>query len=299
MKTSNLNLERRRVRELVRSYTEKGYRVLKEPGEYPDFLAGLQPDLVAISKKDKVVIEVTSYLSLKKSEKLRKIAEVVENQPKWRFELVVTNPQAQGPGFIEAAEIEERFLSARSLANQGQWLASFLVAWSCAEPLLRQISGEEQEIKRPTPLLLLTKKLFTTGAIPRPVHDALVAAAKVRSYAVHGVSIEGAPIDEILVSRLLRACESLLSTQAITGDQQEEDGQVEQLVEWFFENYEDPANGVPYESAEGGYQYIAGGPYDPQEELSEHFPDASPALIEEALKRIHPLGFEWVKKGEY
>jgi hypothetical protein len=36
---------------------------------------------------------------------------------------------------------------------------------------------------------------------------------------------------------------------------------------WFFENYEDPVENTLYESAEGGYQYIWGGPYDAHQEL--------------------------------
>ncbi|MEO8592699.1 MAG: DUF262 domain-containing protein [Candidatus Solibacter sp.] len=74
---------------------------------------------------------------------------------------------------------------------------------------------------------------------------------------------------------------------------------VDRMIRWFFENYEDPANGVPYESAEGGYQYIAGGPYDAEEVLSEEFDDLPDLLIEAALQRIHSSGWEWVKIGQY
>ncbi len=40
---------------------------------------------------------------------------------------------------------------------------------------------------------------------------------------------------------------------------------------WFYQNYEDPVELCPYESAEGGYQYIYGGPYEANEELSSEF----------------------------
>ena len=71
------------------------------------------------------------------------------------------------------------------------------------------------------------------------------------------------------------------------------------MVSWFFDNYADPANGVPHDSGEGGYQYVLGGPYDAHEELSEHFPDASIDEIEEAVELIEQNGGEWVKKGQY
>lgn len=50
---------------------------------------------------------------------------------------------------------------------------------------------------------------------------------------------------------------------------------VEAMVAWFMENFEDPADITPYESAEGGYQWIWGGPHDPEEELSDAFGDAA------------------------
>lgn len=65
---------------------------------------------------------------------------------------------------------------------------------------------------------------------------------------------------------------------------------VEELVEWFFENYEDPANGVPYESAEGGYQYVFGGPYDAREALESRFPNVSPGVLSRAVEIIQDKG---------
>lgn len=40
---------------------------------------------------------------------------------------------------------------------------------------------------------------------------------------------------------------------------------------WFRNSYEDPAERTPYESREGGYQWIWGGPYDALEELESEF----------------------------
>lgn len=49
------------------------------------------------------------------------------------------------------------------------------------------------------------------------------------------------------------------------------DVQIEVMRDWFYDNYEDPANSCPYESREGGYQFIYGGPYDANEELQTMF----------------------------
>ncbi len=74
---------------------------------------------------------------------------------------------------------------------------------------------------------------------------------------------------------------------------------VEAMVQWFHENYEDPAVRMPYESAEGGYQWIWGGPYDAREQIGAQFSDVSDeAAIEEAADEITSDGlFDWAPKA--
>ncbi|ADP71135.1 hypothetical protein Rvan_1899 [Rhodomicrobium vannielii ATCC 17100] len=56
---------------------------------------------------------------------------------------------------------------------------------------------------------------------------------------------------------------------------------------WFERNFEDPAHETPYESREGGYQYLWGGPYDALEELEAEFGSIIRfERIEEAAKNI-------------
>ena len=47
--------------------------------------------------------------------------------------------------------------------------------------------------------------------------------------------------------------------------------QIRTMVDWFFTHFEDPAHRTPYETAEGGYQWIWGGPHDATEELENQF----------------------------
>lgn len=67
------------------------------------------------------------------------------------------------------------------------------------------------------------------------------------------------------------------------------------LVDWFHYFYEDPANETPYNSREGGYLYIKGGPYSAEEELRENFEDVVPEdAILEAVADIQSNGlFDW------
>lgn len=72
------------------------------------------------------------------------------------------------------------------------------------------------------------------------------------------------------------------------------DEAVEQITDWFFSNFEDPANSTPYESAEGGYQYIWGGPYDARDVIENIFADtASQELIAAAVNAVEAEGHEW------
>jgi hypothetical protein len=72
---------------------------------------------------------------------------------------------------------------------------------------------------------------------------------------------------------------------------------LELMIEWFHQNYEDPANSVPYESAEGGYQWIFGGPYEARDALDGKFGDIVPEkFIEEAVQDIESDGIvDWAR----
>ena len=52
--------------------------------------------------------------------------------------------------------------------------------------------------------------------------------------------------------------------------------QREVMIDWFRERFEDPAERTPYESGEGGYIWIWGGPYDAETELRSRFEDIVP-----------------------
>ena len=78
-------------------------------------------------------------------------------------------------------------------------------------------------------------------------------------------------------------------------DLSEENTQVRTMVLWFLANYEDPVENTPYDSAEGGYQFIHGGPYEAREELRAQFPDADEKDIESAGDLLDGRCWEWTK----
>ena len=77
-------------------------------------------------------------------------------------------------------------------------------------------------------------------------------------------------------------------------DAEERKAKLEEMREWFNANYEDPAYRTPYVSAEGGYIWIWGGPYDAQEELESNFGHEVPEdLIDELVEELNSQCFEW------
>lgn len=67
------------------------------------------------------------------------------------------------------------------------------------------------------------------------------------------------------------------------------------LIEWFTARYCDPAEETPYNGREGGYLFIHGGPFSPDEELRERFEGlVSDDILEEAIKELEDIaGDEW------
>ncbi|MDE4139992.1 P-loop NTPase fold protein [Phaeobacter gallaeciensis] len=70
---------------------------------------------------------------------------------------------------------------------------------------------------------------------------------------------------------------------------------VAEMVQWFHALYEDPQNETPYDSEDGRYIYVYGGPYDASEVLQNEFGNqVSDHLIEQAVAEIEGDGtLEW------
>src|SRR6266566_8887436 len=62
-----------------------------------------------------------------------------------------------------------------------------------------------------------------------------------------------------------------------------EETQKEAMRSWFLDHFQDPVEETPYDSGEGGYIYIYGGPYDAREELEARFDGIVPEEVIEKL----------------
>jgi len=90
-------LEHKRLLRLAREYRQKGYTVKMRPSaeDLPEPLAKCPFDLIAAGDGKTIAVEVRTRenLTLNGSEDLRRMTDLVDQQPDWEFELVVTNPR--------------------------------------------------------------------------------------------------------------------------------------------------------------------------------------------------------------
>ncbi|MBC7970622.1 MAG: hypothetical protein H7Z11_10955 [Verrucomicrobia bacterium] len=94
---SQNQLEHRRLVKLAREYKEKGYDVILHPSsqDLPPALAKCPFGLIAEGNDRTIAVEVRTRetLTLNGSEDLRRMTDLVQQQPGWEFELVITNPR--------------------------------------------------------------------------------------------------------------------------------------------------------------------------------------------------------------
>ncbi|MBW4330039.1 hypothetical protein KY084_04020 [Stakelama sp. CBK3Z-3] len=73
---------------------------------------------------------------------------------------------------------------------------------------------------------------------------------------------------------------------------------IESMVTWFEEQFEDPQNETPFDSEDGEYVYVFGGPFDAGEVLGDQFSsDYKQEWIEAAVEQLQATGiFEWAPR---
>ncbi|OUL25065.1 hypothetical protein BV378_15940 [Nostoc sp. RF31YmG] len=208
-------LEEKRLQSIAREYKKKGYQVLLHPSrsEVPDFLSSFSVDMIAINDQENVVVEVKSKPTLTKSSYLTALAKAVNNQPGWRFELVVTNPVKSAvvegnAQILLTSEIKERIRLVRELSGKEQ-AAALILAWSAIEAALRLV-GQEQGLElAKKPSLLIIKELYSLGVISQEDYQILDEGLQSRNLIVHGFR-ETKPTPT-LVNDLIGTIEKLLN----------------------------------------------------------------------------------------
>jgi hypothetical protein len=219
MATSTTNLERERLLQLAEEYRNKGYEVSFHPNpeDLPDFLKDYRPDMVVRREDEAVIIEVKSRRSLLNSSSkqyLQNLAQSVEQQPGWRLELVMANPEdatysPKAESSLQQPEVETRLQVARQLATQHPDSA-ILYSWSLVEATLRLVAEHEGLSLQRLDSLYLVKQLVTEGVISRLEYQLLMDALSLRNAIAHGFKVT--QVTPEVVCELINVVEQLLKT---------------------------------------------------------------------------------------
>jgi hypothetical protein len=189
---------RQKLQEVAREYEAGGYRVVIDPApsELPGFLKKFHPDLIAFGPRDSVVIEVKIGTRSTSSERYSDLAQIVNQQPGWRFSLLIVDlsseeiPPSIAPP-LDRKGIEDRLREADELMKQGAKDAAFLLLWSSFEAALRRLAYREQLPLERMPSTALLKELFSLGLVSRHALDVALRAYSVRNSLVHGFETKG------------------------------------------------------------------------------------------------------------
>ena len=194
----NLELEK-----VAQQYRTDGYRVIIEPGkdERPGFLGDFQPDLIAYGDGESVVVEVKTRPELADNHRLSYVAARINDEPGWRFDLVVTPEENSTEDLTErsAPEIRELVTAAERLIDLKENDAAHLVAWSALEASLRSVLQKEGiDFDRKNSRYLIDT-LYSHGMLSRPDYDQLLEAMRVRNAIAHGFKASEASFPSFLI----------------------------------------------------------------------------------------------------
>lgn len=186
-------IESQAIAKIADDYRRRGYNVVITPtgSDVPEFLAGYQPDIIARSPTESVVVEVKVGTRTSVAERFREIAERVNRQPGWRFSLVYVSP-SEPDQLMEAdpaplPQLEQRAREADSLLQANQPDAAFLLYWSTLEGGLRLLGRRAQLPLENLPSSALIRELYSSGELSREEFDTLMRLLPVRNRLVHGL----------------------------------------------------------------------------------------------------------------
>ena len=210
-------LEKQRAHAIAEQYRSTGYEVIEEPSpeQLPDFLSGYQPDVLIRKGTEAIVVEVKTRSSLSKDPQVRALAQVLQGEPGWRFELVMV-AEGESPSVPEGGrqfdrkDIEQRVLEAERLIGAGYSGAGLVLAWSALEAAVRVLVEEEGVLLDRLAPPYVVNQAVAIGVISRDDYNLLTNAMRYRNALVHGYKI--ADVDPTLVGALITTTKRLLQS---------------------------------------------------------------------------------------
>jgi hypothetical protein len=283
------------LRDLTARYAAEGYTPASRSRVPPALAADSGADLVFERGEELVLVQLKRSAAIIPSgeyKQLSRLAHEVQNFPNVRLDIVnVPDPMDALP---DVEVIESRASAAEVIAQHApgirEFEAALLLAASATEgSLVRLLRQREIRGDTSSGLAALAATAWSEGLMTKAQWDQLQRATDRRNAIAHGLT-PGVSPDQNDIDVLVRLARTFANPNFHTALD---------LVDWFFEHYKDPADGVPFDSGEGGYQYISGGPYDADTVLANEFPDTPDEVRELAVEQIESYGDLWVGIHDY
>lgn len=179
---------------VAEQYREEGYGVVIRPtgGQLPAFAAGFGADLIATRGHENALVRVKmTRTDLAADPTVAAQASVVNEQPGWRFDLVILRKDdpfsrlARHATEPSVGQIEETLHGAERLADAGFLPAALVQAWAGLEAVLRR-AGRGAEPGMPPIGGELLAGHYGSGSLSKEEYTALKQSFQARGEIVHG-----------------------------------------------------------------------------------------------------------------
>lgn len=201
--------------QLAKELEEDGYTVTLTPtaDRIPFSLEGYVPDLLAEKGDDHLLIEIKLRESAEHTNRFRKVVEIVEKNPGWRF-LVKTVSPARRNGEMASSKIipmdaiEQYLDRAESIQSSGAGALSIPYFWNAAVALLMHKAERSGLSTAGLSDRSLINYIYTMGVISSDEREELMRWNELRNSAVHLVPFEA---DAQVVAALSKYTKTLLN----------------------------------------------------------------------------------------
>jgi hypothetical protein len=192
-----MNTEQR-LNQIADRYREQGYQVVLNPGpdDLPPFAKYFKVEILASRPDGNVLASAKGSSSeFEADPNLSRYAEVIENQPGWRYDVFVLGPPPAVPdrGDIAEASQEEIYKAldnAERLIQAGFGAQAVLTAWAALESAmrhrLRSLGSKAEWGTSPRSML---NELISLGILTHSEFRDLEGLSRLRNIIAHGFSV--------------------------------------------------------------------------------------------------------------
>jgi hypothetical protein len=197
-----------RLEQQANRYREQGYRVVLNPGpdDLPPFAKDFKVEILATRADGGVIASAKSSLAdFENDRNLSRYAEIIQAQPRWRYDVAVLGPpptisEFQGVDEASEAEIAKGLDDAEFLLHSGFRPQAVLAAWAAMESAMRhrlRAMGERAEWGSSPQSML--NELYSSGVLTPAEFRSLEGLSRLRNIIVHGFSVPEISAETVLI----------------------------------------------------------------------------------------------------